>query len=66
VLLDVKLGNVIVGNKSGCLYWIDLEITQLSGFPQYEKSLRDQNLRIERWFGRRVVVGESGPELNLK
>src|ERR1700730_14554037 len=54
VLLDIKLGNVVVGNKSGCPYWIDLEFTQLSGFRQWEKSLRDQNLRIERWFGRSV------------
>jgi hypothetical protein len=60
-LLDVKLGNIVVGNKSGCPYWIDLEITQLSGLPRWEKSLRNQNLRIVRWFGR--SAGErSGPE----
>jgi hypothetical protein len=65
VLLDVKLGNVVVGDKSGCPYWIDLESTQLSGFPQWEKSLRDQNLRVERWFGRSVEE-QSGPEFDLQ
>ena len=52
LLDDVKLGNVVVGHTSGCPYWIDLEYTQLSGFPQWENSLRDQDLRIKRWFGR--------------
>jgi hypothetical protein len=64
VLLDVKLGNIVVGNKSGCPYWIDLELTKLSGFPQWKKSLRDQNLRIERWFGKSVEE-QSGLEFNL-
>ncbi len=65
VLLDVKPGNVVVGNKTGCPYWIDFEFTRLSGFPQWEKSLRDQNLRIERWFGRSVEE-QSGLEFNLQ
>jgi hypothetical protein len=48
---DINLGNVVVGHQSGCPYWIDLEFTHLSGFPEWEKSLRDQNLRIKKWFG---------------
>jgi hypothetical protein len=54
LLDDVKLGNVVVGRKSGCPYWIDLESAQLSGFPQWEKSLQYQNSRIKRWFGRSI------------
>ena len=51
LLDDVNLGNVVVGHRSGCPYWIDLEFTQLSGFPQWENALREQDLRIKRWFG---------------
>ena len=48
---DINLGNIVVGHQSGCPYWIDLEFTRLSGFPEWEKSLRDQGSRIKKWFG---------------
>jgi hypothetical protein len=54
LLDDVKLGNVVVGRKSGRCYWIDFEFTQLSGSRHWEESLRYQDLRLEKWFGRRL------------
>jgi hypothetical protein len=49
--LDIKLGNVIVGEKTQNLYWVDFERAQLKTYPQWEQSLQEQFLHLNRHFG---------------
>lgn len=49
--LDVKLGNVVVGEKTGALYWLDFERAGIEGTPQYEKHLVEHRALVDHWFG---------------
>jgi hypothetical protein len=49
--LDVKLGNVLIGEKTGALYWLDFERSAISGAVGYEARLREHHERVNRWFG---------------
>jgi len=49
--LDVKLGNVVVGAKTGALYWIDFERAALASFPRYQSRLAEHRELVDRWFG---------------
>jgi hypothetical protein len=50
-VMDVKLGNVIVGGATSALYWIDYERSQLDTYPRWEKHLAEQNWLLNHWFG---------------
>ncbi|MGK3996407.1 hypothetical protein [Sorangium sp. So ce1024] len=49
--LDVKLGNVIIGEKTGALYWIDFERAAIEGTPRYRERLAEHHGLMNRWFG---------------
>ncbi|WP_437782587.1 hypothetical protein [Sorangium sp. So ce1097] len=49
--LDVKLGNVLVGEKTGALYWIDFERAAIEGTPRYRERLGEHHGLVNRWFG---------------
>ncbi|XXY46698.1 hypothetical protein WME91_42525 [Sorangium sp. So ce269] len=49
--LDVKLGNVLVGEKTGALYWVDFERAALEGTPRYRERLTEHHGLVNRWFG---------------
>ncbi len=49
-LMDVKLGNIIVGEKTGKLYWVDLDSSQLNSFPDWDANLQEQRRQLDRWF----------------
>jgi hypothetical protein len=49
-LMDVKLGNIIVGEKTGKVYWVDLERSELESFPDWDASLQEQRRHLDRWF----------------
>ena len=48
---DVKLGNVLVGEKTGALYWVDFERAALEGTPRYRERLTEHHGLVNRWFG---------------
>ena len=50
-VMDVKLGNVIVGGATSTLYWIDYERSQLDTYPRWTKHLAEQNELLQIWFG---------------
>lgn len=49
--LDVKLDNVLVGEKTGALYWLDFERAALDTAPRYGALLAEHHRRVNRWFG---------------
>lgn len=49
--LDVKLGNVLIGEKTGALYWIDFERAAIEGTPRYRERLGEHHGLVNRWFG---------------
>jgi hypothetical protein len=49
--LDVKLGNVLVGEKTGALYWLDFERAALDSDLRYEQHLAQHRRLVEQWFG---------------
>ncbi|WP_437289415.1 hypothetical protein [Sorangium sp. So ce406] len=49
--LDVKLGNVLIGEKTGALYWVDFERAALEGTPRYRERLAEHHDLVNRWFG---------------
>ncbi len=49
--LDVKLGNVLIGEKTGALYWVDFERAALEGTPRYGERLAEHHRLIQQWFG---------------
>lgn len=49
--LDVKLGNVLVGEKTDALYWIDFERAAIEGTPRYRERLGEHHGLVNRWFG---------------
>ncbi|HEY7116917.1 MAG TPA: class I SAM-dependent methyltransferase [Tepidisphaeraceae bacterium] len=55
--MDVKLGNLIVGEKSGTLYWVDFERAYLSrgGRPSAAR-LEQKHELLNEWFGLGMVT----------
>jgi len=49
--LDVKLGNVLIGEKTGGLYWLDFERAALAPAPGYEARLEEHHRLVDAWFG---------------
>ncbi|RJP77251.1 MAG: hypothetical protein C4522_15980 [Desulfobacteraceae bacterium] len=49
--LDIKTGNIIIGHKTGNLYWIDFERASLSTFPTYAEDVKSYYELLHRWFG---------------
>ena len=49
-VLDVKLGNVLVGEITGQVYWVDLEWAQIASWPGWDAALGFQDHELERWF----------------
>ncbi|WP_437735596.1 hypothetical protein [Sorangium sp. So ce1335] len=49
--LDVKLGNVLIGEKTGALYWVDFERAAIEGTPRYRERLAEHHDLVNRWFG---------------
>ncbi|AUX29733.1 MULTISPECIES: hypothetical protein [Sorangium] len=49
--LDVKLGNVLIGEKTGTLYWVDFERAAIEGAPRYREQLAEHHDLVNRWFG---------------
>jgi hypothetical protein len=50
LVLDTKLGNVIIGDHSKSPYWIDFERAHLKTFPGWDKKLREQYFLLNRSF----------------
>ena len=55
--LDVKLGNILVGQTTGTLYWIDFERASLDAYPAWDARLAEQHATLEQWFDLRVGRG---------
>lgn len=55
---DIKMGNVMIGAKSGCLYWIDFERALLSSFDGWEKSSQKQSRLLKEWFDLDVTFAD--------
>ncbi len=49
--LDVKLGNIIVGAKTGKHYWLDFEVAHLSSCPRHDLYRLESRELVEKWFG---------------
>lgn len=49
--LDVKLGNVLIGEKTGALYWLDFERAALDTVPGYAAHLAEHHRLVDAWFG---------------
>lgn len=49
-VLDVKLGNILVGAKTGALYWVDFERAYLASWPGWEDAVRQQDRLLAQWF----------------
>jgi hypothetical protein len=49
--LDVKLGNVLIGDKTGSLYWLDFERAAIAGVPRYAAHLAEHHRLVDAWFG---------------
>ncbi|MCC6556207.1 MAG: hypothetical protein IT372_24870 [Polyangiaceae bacterium] len=58
--LDVKLGNVLIGEKTGALYWLDYERAALSGVPGYAAHLAEHHRLVDAWFGLSTAHGGRG------
>jgi hypothetical protein len=50
VVLDTKLGNVIIADRSKSPYWVDFERAHLKAFPGWNKKLREQYQLLNRSF----------------
>lgn len=49
--MDVKLGNVVKGARTGRVYWIDFELAALRGTAGYDALLAEHHRRVQQWFG---------------
>ncbi|RMH38124.1 MAG: hypothetical protein D6689_20055 [Deltaproteobacteria bacterium] len=49
--MDIKLGNAIVGARTGAVYWIDFELAALRGAAGYARHLAEHRRRVATWFG---------------
>ncbi|MFI5348841.1 MAG: hypothetical protein ACHQ2Z_04805 [Elusimicrobiota bacterium] len=57
-LLDVKPGNVLVGEKTSAVYLVDFEQAQLSSFTGYQAKLEEQYRLFRDWFGIDLIQSE--------
>lgn len=49
--LDIKAGNLIIGQKTGKLYWVDFESASLNTFPRYQEDVASSRALLKRCFG---------------
>jgi hypothetical protein len=49
--VDIKLGNVVVGAKTGAHYWIDFEIGHVASCPGHEEKLAEAKELARELFG---------------
>ena len=49
--LDMKLGNILVGEKTGRHYWLDFEIAHVDSCPRHEETVLESRALLEKWFG---------------
>ncbi len=49
--LDVKLGNIVIGAKTGKHYWLDFEVAYLDSCPRYDERDRESRELVLEWFG---------------
>ena len=49
--LDIKSGNIIIGYKTGLLYWIDFERASMDTFPSYSRDVEECRKLLHKWFG---------------
>jgi hypothetical protein len=49
--LDVKLGNVLIGERTGALYWLDFERAAIGAAPGYAAHLTEHHRLVDAWFG---------------
>ncbi|WP_437678738.1 hypothetical protein [Sorangium sp. So ce131] len=49
--IEVKLNNVLIGEKTGALYWVDFEQAALEGTPHYRERLAESHRLVQEWFG---------------
>lgn len=49
--LDVKLGNVVIGAKTGKHYWLDFEVAHASSCPRHELYEEESRELYREWFG---------------
>ena len=60
--LDIKLGNVITGDRTGMLYWLDFERTYLDSYPRWTDKLQHQYKLVNRWFGLDFITAKKVSE----
>jgi hypothetical protein len=58
-VLDAKPGNVLLGERSGSVYWVDFERAHLRCFPGWRNGLHEQYRALSHSFGMDL---ESPPE----
>jgi hypothetical protein len=56
--LDIKPGNLIVGQSTGNLYWIDFELAHLESYWGWKEALEEHRRLVNRWFGAGLVTCE--------
>jgi hypothetical protein len=49
--LDVKLGNLLRGARTGRLYWLDFERARLRSQPRWERDVAAQSELVREIFG---------------
>lgn len=49
--IDVKAGNILIGNRTGSVYWIDFEEAHLRSVAQWERQSEAHRELVRRWFG---------------
>jgi hypothetical protein len=57
---DIKLGNIVQGDRTGRLYWVDLERAQLRSQPHWDDMLREQYGLLNQSFDLQLVGGQQG------
>jgi hypothetical protein len=49
--LDVKLGNIVIGAKTGRPYWLDFEVAHLASCPLHDAYDAESRSLVLEWFG---------------
>jgi hypothetical protein len=75
VLLDVKLGNIVLGDKTRAMYWIDFETARFDTEPDWEERVEEQHRMLATAYARALrqaphaaatpLVAESGDRPDL-
>jgi hypothetical protein len=47
---------VLVGEKTGALYWLDFERAALESAPRYPEFLAEHHRLVDQWFGLSLSV----------